>query len=167
MKTPIATLCGVPRHCVEIVDKEEGIIYDDYRDVTTLSRPLQVIVGTDERRVPFYLLTTDADMIDQDPDDEEPRLKMSCGHAISQCSCIWLLVITTMQSAHQLHYIGCLKIAITRVYEQTIEPQVPDNPYIQSARWYPTKVRKLSLNTIIYTMLSMLNHIFLSFSKRV
>lgn len=83
MKTPIATLCGVPRHCVEIVDKDEGIIYDDYRDVTTLSRPLQVMVGTDERRVPFYLLTTDADMIDQDPDDEEPRLKMSCGHAIT------------------------------------------------------------------------------------
>lgn len=67
---------------------EEGIIYNDCRDVTTLSRPLQVMVGTDERRVPFYLLTTDADMIDQDPDDEEPRLKMSCGHAISQCSCI-------------------------------------------------------------------------------
>lgn len=88
IKTPIAALCGVPRHCVEIVDMEEGIIYDDCRDVTTLSRPLQVMVGTDERRVPFYLLTTDADMIDQDPDDEEPRLKMSCGHAISQCSCI-------------------------------------------------------------------------------
>lgn len=34
-----------------------------------------------------------------------------------------------MQSVHQLHYIGCLKIAITRVYEQTIESQVSDNLY--------------------------------------
>lgn len=35
-----------------------------------------------------------------------------------------------MQSAHQLHYIGCLKIATTRVYEQTIESQVSDNLYL-------------------------------------
>lgn len=35
-----------------------------------------------------------------------------------------------MQSAHQLHYIGCLKIATTRVYEQTTESQVSDNLYL-------------------------------------
>lgn len=35
-----------------------------------------------------------------------------------------------MQSAHQLHYIGCLKIDTTRVYEQTMESQVSDNLYL-------------------------------------
>lgn len=35
-----------------------------------------------------------------------------------------------MQSVHQLHYIGCLKIATTRVYEQTMESQVSDNLYL-------------------------------------
>ena len=37
-----------------------------------------------ERTVPDYLMTSDPDMILQDPSDEEPRLKMSCGHAISK-----------------------------------------------------------------------------------
>lgn len=35
-----------------------------------------------------------------------------------------------MQSVHQLHCIGCLKIDTTRVYEQTIESQVSDNLYL-------------------------------------
>ena len=37
-----------------------------------------------ERIVPDYLMTSDPDMILQDPRDEDPRLKMSCGHAISK-----------------------------------------------------------------------------------
>jgi hypothetical protein len=84
VKKPIASLCGVPRHCVEIVDLEEGLMYDDSRGVSSLSCPLQVMVSADERHVPCYLVTTDMDMIEQDPYDEEPRLKMSCGHAISK-----------------------------------------------------------------------------------
>ena len=66
------------------MDGEEGIIYDDSRDVQSLPRPLQVMVGRAERSVPDYLITSDPDMILQDPSDEEPRLKMSCGHAISK-----------------------------------------------------------------------------------
>lgn len=86
VKKPIASLCGVPRHCIEIVDLEEGLVYDNSREVSSLPRPLQVMVGADERHVPGYLVTTDVDMIEQDPYDEEPRLKMSCGHAISKYS---------------------------------------------------------------------------------
>ena len=81
-KGPISFICGVPRHCIEIVDKDEGIIFDDSRDVQSLPRPLAVMVGRAERSVPDYLITSDPDMIY--PSAEEPRLKMSCGHAISK-----------------------------------------------------------------------------------
>ena len=66
------------------MDKDEGIIFDDSRDVQSLPHPLEVMVGRAERIVPDYLMTSDPDMILQDPRDEDPRLKMSCGHAISK-----------------------------------------------------------------------------------
>ncbi|XP_062580645.1 uncharacterized protein LOC134242559 [Saccostrea cucullata] len=81
-KGPIASLCGVPRQCVDVVDFEEGLIYEDSRRISNLTLPFQVMIGATERRVPFYLVTSNVDMIEQDPYDEEPRLKMSCGHAI-------------------------------------------------------------------------------------
>ncbi|XP_062580736.1 uncharacterized protein LOC134242644 [Saccostrea cucullata] len=106
IKGPIASLCGVPRHCVDIVDLEEGLIYENSRGILNLPRPIQVMIGANERRIPFYLVTTEVDMIEQDPDDEEPRLKMSCGHAITPYNLFGHMRDTLMNKVR--HSICCL-----------------------------------------------------------
>ena len=66
------------------MDKEEGIIYEESCDTACLERPFEVIVGKKERRVPISLQTRDLDMIDGALGGNDPRIKMSCGHAISK-----------------------------------------------------------------------------------
>lgn len=65
------------------MNKGRGIIYEDTSSVQDLPCPVEVMIGKDERIVPLQFLTTDLDMIEKDPCDKAPRVKMSCGHAIS------------------------------------------------------------------------------------
>lgn len=60
---------------------EDGIIYGDDRSLSGLKLPLQVIIGNENRQFPSYLSTEEPDMLTLDDSEDEPRLKMSCGHA--------------------------------------------------------------------------------------
>lgn len=84
MKKHLAQTIGIGFHYVDIVCLEDGIIYENDRHINGISRPLQVMVGNPQRKIPRYLVTPEPDMIYQDVSDEELRLKMSCGHAISK-----------------------------------------------------------------------------------
>lgn len=84
-KKKFAAKLGTQHYYIEVVNLEDGIIYENEREIQGLSTPLQIMVGNPDRKIPSYLVTTEPDMIMQDEDDEEPRLKMSCGHAISIC----------------------------------------------------------------------------------
>ncbi|XP_062573653.1 uncharacterized protein LOC134235525 [Saccostrea cucullata] len=82
-KEKIASTLGIYQYYVEVVNLEDGIIYESNRATQSLPKPLQIMVGNPDRKIPSYLITTEPDMIEQDANDEEPRLKMSCGHAIT------------------------------------------------------------------------------------
>lgn len=82
-KKKIAALIGTQHYDIEVVHLEDGIIYENEREIQGLPTPLQIMVGNPDRKIAPYLVTAEPDMILQDEDDEEPRLKMSCGHAIS------------------------------------------------------------------------------------
>jgi hypothetical protein len=69
-------------YSLSIVDLEEGILYEDGRQISGLSSPLKVMVGNENRQFPSYLNTEEPDMLTLDDSEDEPRLKMSCGHAI-------------------------------------------------------------------------------------
>ncbi|XP_061195765.1 uncharacterized protein DDB_G0292642-like [Saccostrea echinata] len=75
--------CGVSRYSISIVDLEEGIIYENERPISGLSTPLQVMFGNENRQFPSYLNTEEPDMLTYEESEDEPRLKMSCGHAIT------------------------------------------------------------------------------------
>lgn len=62
---------------------EDGIIYGDDRSLSGLKLPLQVMIGNENRQFPSYLSTEEPDMLTLDDSEDEPRLKMSCGHALS------------------------------------------------------------------------------------
>ncbi|XP_048767940.1 E3 ubiquitin-protein ligase RNF217-like [Ostrea edulis] len=83
VKKKIAPRYGVSHYSLSIVDFEEGILYEDGRQISGLSSPLQVMVGNENRQFPSYLKTEEPDMLTLDDSDDEPRLRMSCGHAIS------------------------------------------------------------------------------------
>ncbi|XP_062578211.1 uncharacterized protein DDB_G0292642-like [Saccostrea cucullata] len=83
VKKKIAPEFGVTHYSVSIVDLEDGIIYEDGRPISGLSSPLQIMVGNEDRQFPSYLNTAEPDMLTHDDSEDEPRLKMSCGHAIS------------------------------------------------------------------------------------
>lgn len=83
MKKHLAQTIGISFHYVDIVCLEDGVIYENDRHINGISRPLQVMVGNPQRKIPRYLVTPEPDMIYQDVNDEELRLKMSCGHAIT------------------------------------------------------------------------------------
>lgn len=61
---------------------EAGLIYGDDRSLSGLKLPLQVIIGNENRQFPSYLNTEEPDMLTLDNSEDEPRLKMSCGHAL-------------------------------------------------------------------------------------
>lgn len=61
---------------------EDGIIYGDDRSLSGLKLPLQVIIGNENRQFPSYLSTEEPDMLTLDDSEDEPRLKMSCGHSL-------------------------------------------------------------------------------------
>lgn len=85
MKNNLAETIGIDCYYIDIVCLEDGIIYENDRNIEGISRPLQVMVGNPVRKIPTYLVTSEPDMIlNQDVNDKEPRLKMSCGHAISK-----------------------------------------------------------------------------------
>lgn len=84
IKKNLAETIGIDCYYIDIVCLEDGIIYENDRNIDGISRPLQVMVGNPVRKIPTYLVTSEPDMIYQDVNDEEPRLKMSCGHAISK-----------------------------------------------------------------------------------
>lgn len=63
---------------------EDGIIYEDDRPLSGLKLPLQVMFGNENRQFPSYLNTEEPDMLTLDDSEDEPRLKMSCGHALCE-----------------------------------------------------------------------------------
>lgn len=81
-KKNIARQCSITQYSVSIVDMEDGIIYGDDRSLSGLKLPLQVIIGNENRQFPSYLSTEEPDMLTLDDSEDEPRLKMSCGHAL-------------------------------------------------------------------------------------
>lgn len=81
-KKNIARQCSITQYSVSIVDMEDGIIYGDDRSLSGLKLPLQVMIGNENRQFPSYLSTEEPDMLTLDDSEDEPRLKMSCGHAL-------------------------------------------------------------------------------------
>lgn len=73
---------GVNYSFIECVCLEEGIIYPDKRPIADIPKPIQVMVGNPDRKVLTNVAATEPDMITEDV--SEPRIKMSCGHAISK-----------------------------------------------------------------------------------
>lgn len=57
-------------------------MYEDDRSLSGLKLPLQVMIGNENRQFPSYLNTEEPDMLTLDDSEDEPRLKMSCGHAL-------------------------------------------------------------------------------------
>lgn len=82
MKTHLVEKFGKNVFEVNIVCLSNGIIYNDDKRIDDIQRPLQVMVGKLDRKIPSHLLTSLPDMIL--PDETEPRTRMSCGHAISK-----------------------------------------------------------------------------------
>ncbi|XP_048769171.2 ranBP-type and C3HC4-type zinc finger-containing protein 1-like [Ostrea edulis] len=80
LKNNIAALLGIQYSDIDVVHLEDGIIFENDREIQGLSTPLQIMVGNPERTIPPHMVTTEPDMI---MEDDEPRLKMSCGHAIT------------------------------------------------------------------------------------
>lgn len=79
---------------------EDGIIYEDERSLSGLKLPLQVMFGNGNRQFPSYLNTEEADMFTLDYSEDEPRLKMSCGHAL--CKMI-IFIMDFYSHIHKLH----------------------------------------------------------------
>lgn len=78
-KTAVAKALGEMGHNVDVV--ENGGIVDGSRLVKDVGRPLQVVVHNTNRQLPEYRQTTEQDMMN--PWEDEPRCRMSCGHAIT------------------------------------------------------------------------------------
>lgn len=57
-------------------------MYEDDRSLSGLKLPLQVMIGNENRHFPSYLNTEEPDILTLDDSEDEPRLKMSCGHAL-------------------------------------------------------------------------------------
>lgn len=95
-KKNIAHQSGISQYSVSIVDMEDGIIYEDDRPLSGLKLPLQVMFGNENRQFPSYLNTEEPDMLTLDDSEDEPRLKMSCGHALSADSLFGFMKLELM-----------------------------------------------------------------------
>lgn len=105
MKKHLAEKFGKNILEVNIVCLSDGIIYNDDKRIGEISRPLQVMVGNQDRKIPRHLITSLPDMIL--PDETEPRTKMSCGHAISKnekniCDIYFTFIRHVWSNPHQL-----------------------------------------------------------------
>lgn len=67
---------------IHIVCLAKGLIYPDDQKIDRIPRPLEVMVGNLDRKIPPNFETSLPDMVSKDESD--PRVKMSCGHAISK-----------------------------------------------------------------------------------
>lgn len=74
---------------------EDGIMYEDDRLLSGLKLPLQVMIGNENRQFPSYLNTKEPDMLTHDYFKDEPRLKMSCGHALCKMIILTILFANT------------------------------------------------------------------------
>lgn len=82
VKKQLAERFGANFADIECVCLEKGIIYPHERPVADILNPIQVTVGNPDRKILTNLAATEPDMFTEDV--SEPRLKMSCGHAISK-----------------------------------------------------------------------------------
>lgn len=71
-------------------------MYEDDRSLSGLKLPLQVMIGNENRHFPSYLNTEEPDMLTLDDSEDEPRLKMSCGHALSADSLFGFMKLELM-----------------------------------------------------------------------
>lgn len=60
----------------------DGIIYENTRPFDGIPSPLEVMVGNPNRKISPDLVTSKPDVIV--PSETDPRIEMSCGHAISK-----------------------------------------------------------------------------------
>ncbi|XP_033725695.1 uncharacterized protein LOC117315564 [Pecten maximus] len=78
-KLAIAEVIGTDKEHLDIVDS--GRALEGTKLVRDIQRPLQVVIHNVNRHVPVTLRTSAPDMVD--PEEEGPRVEMSCGHAIT------------------------------------------------------------------------------------
>lgn len=69
---------------IHIVCLAKGLIYPDDKKIDTIPRPLEVMVGNLDRKILPNFETSLPDMLSKDDSESDPRVKMSCGHAISK-----------------------------------------------------------------------------------
>lgn len=67
---------------LHIVSLSKGIIFKDEIGIQEIPRPLEVMVGNLDRKIPPNCETSLPDMVCEDETD--PRVQMTSGHAISK-----------------------------------------------------------------------------------
>lgn len=82
MKKHLAEEIGIDFLSIDIVCISDGIIYENTRSIDGIPTPLEVMVGNPNRKISPDLVTPKPDVIV--PSETEPRIEMSCGHAISK-----------------------------------------------------------------------------------
>lgn len=99
VRKQLAKRFGVNFADIECVCLEKGIIYPNERPVADILKPIQLTVGNPDRKILTNLAATEPDMFTEDV--SEPRLKMSCGHAITPDSLFGHMKKTLMSQDKQ------------------------------------------------------------------